>query len=568
MKFLLVALNAKYIHTNLAVRSLAAYVGEELSSYVEIAEYTINMQKEEVVADIVRRKPDAVGFSCYIWNMVMIEAIVADLHLILDDLPIWLGGPEVSYDTQERLRRLPYLAGIIAGEGEAAFLEILQKLVHSEPREKQSLVLQSSNPIDLTQVPFWFLQKANENPMQPGKDQIIYYESSRGCPFGCAYCLSGRDQMLRFRDLEVVKAELDVFLRSKVAQVKFVDRTFNADRRRAREMIRYLQAHDNGVTNFHFEIAGDLLEDEDLVLFGTLRPGFVQLEIGIQSTNVDTLKAISRSVDQEELWNKIEVIRAAGNVHQHLDLIVGLPYEDYASLKRSFDRVYMARPQQFQLGFLKVLKGSMLATRTKEWGIVYSSQPPYEVISTTWISYEEIQKLKQVENALNNYYNSGQYTCTLPILEGLYETPFALYEALGEFHRTIPGVRESSSRISRYEKLFDFVCRYFPTYQKIVREKLTFDFYLRENAKTRPKFAPDREQWAESIRQFYRQEALQKKVLTTYGDCDSSQLRRLTHIEVFSDRAWLFDYQMRNPFTNNAQAIDISDYFQFSKKRT
>jgi radical SAM superfamily enzyme YgiQ (UPF0313 family) len=582
MTFLLVGINAKYIHSNPALYSLRAYAGEELAQYVELSEYTINQAKSSILADIYRRSPDAVGFSCYIWNISLIMEIAQDLAQIRPNMPIWLGGPEVSYDSERLLEIYPFITGIIAGEGEAAFRNLLltyqrQLLIQDisvaisdgasdmgygtvsdDSSDKVSGVIYGTCITHLEDVPFIYEGTLLSEAF---RHKIIYYESSRGCPFHCAYCLSGGIGGLHFRDIEVVKKELGYFLAQKVKQVKFVDRTFNAKKTHAMEIWKYLLEHDNGVTNFHFEIAADLLDEEELTCLGKMRPGLVQLEIGVQTTNPLTLKTIDRVTNQEVLRKNILTIQENRNIHQHLDLIAGLPYEDYESFGRSFNWVYNLHPQQLQLGFLKLLKGSPLALRAEELGLLYSHTPPYEILATPHLPYDDLLRLKQIEALLDVYYNSGQFTRTLSRLEAAYTEPFSLYEDLAAFWYEHGLGTDPSSRESRYEALLAFVDHTFPTETPMYRELLLYDMYLRENLKSRPKFAFPQESYKEEIRQFYRQETLSPKYLQGYDTCTPRQLQRMTHIEYFQytdpPGYILFDYQNPDPLTHNANTIAI-----------
>ena len=366
MKILLVAINAKYIHSNLAVYCLNSYAAKR-GIEVELTEYTINHRQDDILMDIYQRKPDVVAFSCYIWNLEFVQDIAADLYKVLPDLEIWGGGPEVSYDAEKFLAKHPEFRGIMKGEGERTFCELaglyqiygkeaVNKLdechgiVWRDPKGEISQGLPQA-PISLDEVPFIYEEYEN---MMPFENRILYYETSRGCPFSCSYCLSSIEKSVRIKSPEKTERELDFFLENKVPQVKFVDRTFNCNHAYAYRIWKYIGEHDNGVTNFHFEIGGDLLHEEDFLLFDTFRPGLVQFEIGVQSTNPDTLKAIRRTADWDLLQKNVARIHARGNIHQHLDLIAGLPYEDFNTFKKSFCDVYAMKPDQFQLGFLKV----------------------------------------------------------------------------------------------------------------------------------------------------------------------------------------------------------------------
>lgn len=585
MKFLLVALNAKYIHSNPALYSLRAYAGEELQEHVEIAEYTINHAFTDVLADIYQRKPDVIGLSCYIWNIEQILELVTELGKLLPQVPIWLGGPEVTYDAPKLLEKYSVVTGIMVGEGEETFRQLLDCYVNRG--EVGTEMLQQipglclpegfTAPRELTDIsvlPFLY------EDMVPFQNRIIYYESSRGCPFRCSYCLSSIDKKVRLRDISVVKKELQFFLDKKVKQVKFVDRTFNCNHDHAISIWKYLTENDNGVTNFHFEIAADLLKEEELDLLGQMRPGLVQLEIGVQSSNPKTLEAIHRVMDVEKLEEVVARINAGKNVHQHLDLIAGLPYEDYESFGRSFNRVYAMEPEQLQLGFLKVLKGSEMCERAAEYGIYYTDKAPYEVLFTKWLSFEDVLRLKKIEEMVELYYNSNQFVHTLRFLEQAFETPFKMYEELAAFYERKGYFTNSPARSYRYQVLLEFACEYDEQYKDVYRELLTYDMYLRENLKSRPEFAKELTAYKEQFRAFYRQEEENREYLPTYEAYDSKQLSRMTHLEAFGYPVWermdrnvtnvsnmveaevkdyfvLFDYQERSPLTGEARTVVV-----------
>lgn len=573
MKFLLVAVNAKYIHSNPAVYSLKRFAGEYTDA-VEIAEYTINNRMEDILEDIYRRKPDAIGFSCYIWNIGMVEKLMGELHKLLPRLPVFLGGPEVTYDADMLLRKYPYLTGIFIGEGEATFAQVVKYYVKKNPESLEDipgLMLRSGmtperKPLNLTDVPFLY------DDMAPFTNRIIYYETQRGCPFRCSYCLSSIDKTVRFRDIEVVKKELAFFLEKKVKQVKFVDRTFNCNHDHAMAVWQYLYEHDNGVTNFHFEIAGDILREDEIALVAKMRPGLVQFEIGVQSTNTDTLREIRRVMDIEKLKQVVAALKAAHNVHIHLDLIAGLPYEDYDSFARSFDDVYAMEPEQLQLGFLKVLKGSYMAEMAESYGLVYTDYAPYEVLYTNWLSFTEICRLKRIEEMVEIYYNSGQFAHSLPVMIADFgQGAFAFYEALADFYEEQGFFVETPSRIYRYQALLSFAKTIHPEREELYKELLLFDLYVRENLKSRPDFAPDLHDLQPVIHAFYKKEESERRYLPHLSEIPAPQLSRMTHLEPFSYSVWatdvsevkrlpeqaflLFDYDHRDPLTREAKVL-------------
>lgn len=699
MKFLLVAVNAKFIHSNPAIYSLRACAGEELGKHVELAEYTINQYATDILADIYARKPEVLAFSCYIWNWRMIQDILTELPKILPDMPIWLGGPEVSYEAASILEQYPRITGIMVGEGEATFRELLELYVNRSTRnqivektggkegqdsfrsqlscnnksstrklpskelhykqlyskelhtkeldskelyskeldtkeldtkeldskeldskeldsmelvskefqstelhtkelhskELHSKELQSMDK-ELEKIAGLFLHSGMTRPrpltnmtqlpflyqnLEPFENRIIYYESSRGCPYRCSYCLSSIDKRVRLRDINMVHKELQYFLDQKVAQVKFVDRTFNCNHTHAMSIWRYLLEHDNGVTNFHFEISADILKEDEIAVLNQMRPGLVQLEIGVQSTNPETIQAIDRVMNVKRLKEIVSAIHSGENIHQHLDLIAGLPYEDYKSFGHSFDQVYDMKPDQLQLGFLKVLKGSPMYERAKKYGICYQSQPPYEVLYTKWLSYDEILLLKQIEEMVELYYNSNQFTHMLPFLAQAFTSPFVMFEKLAAFYKKGGYFINSPSRAYRYQLLLEFAEEYDGKNTDIYRELLTFDLYLRENMKSRPSFAPQQNLYREKIRNFYHREVMERKYLPGHLQYDEKQISKMTHMEPFYYPVWekelareqfseateerfvtfvLFDYQQRSPLNHEARTVILKEW--------
>lgn len=567
MKILLAAVNAKFIHTNLAVCSLQAYAGEHVKGAdVEIAEYTINQQKDDILMDIYRRRADILCFSCYIWNLDYIEELVRDMAKLRPDMPIWLGGPEVSYDAPDVLARLPEVTGVMKGEGEETFAGLCRFYQGCEGdglRSLRGIAFRDTdgtvrdNPwrpvMDLNDVPFVY------HHMETFRNKIIYYESSRGCPFSCSYCLSSVDKQLRFRDLGTVRRELQFFIDQEAQQVKFVDRTFNCRHEHAAAIWKYIAEHDRGITNFHFEVAADLLNEEELEILGSMRPGLVQLEIGVQSTNPDTIREIRRTMDFGRVRRAVERIREKGNIHQHLDLIAGLPFEDMESFARSFDDVYALGPDQLQLGFLKVLKGSYMEEKKQEYGLVYKSRPPYEVLYTRWLSYEDMMRLKGIEEMVEVYYNSRQFTHTLEALKAGYPSAFLMYDGLAGFYEEQGLGQVQHKRSARYEILLRYITAEFPEEEERFRELLTYDYYLRENAKSRPEFAGEYKVSKEALRTFYEKEEAQRRYLPAYRDYDRNQMRKMTHLEYFAQKGIyvLFDYRERNALSRDARACRV-----------
>ena len=576
MKILLGAVNAKYIHSNPAVYSLRAYAietGRCKKEEIQVAEYTINHRLEDIRSDLFRRSPQFVGFSCYIWNISLIRSLIPDLVRILPGVPIWLGGPEVSFDCGEILRTMPQVKGIMRGEGEETFASLAQlyeetKMAPSDLqlsaidgisfRGEDGEIIETPDrePLALDRIPFYY----KDIPPEQMEHRIVYYESSRGCPFSCAYCLSSVEKGLRFRSLSKVLEELDYFLEQKVPQVKFIDRTFNCKKSHAMAIWNHILEKDRGITNFHFEIAADLLDEEELELLGQMRPGLVQLEIGVQSTNPETLKAIHRPTDLKKIGCTTARINEGKNIHQHLDLIAGLPFEDFASFQNSFNQVYAMRPEQLQLGFLKVLNGSPMEAMANGYGIVSSPNPPYEVLFTPWLSYKEVLALKGVEEMVEIHYNSRQFVTAMSLMEREFASPYEMFEALARYYEREGLDRLSHSRMARFEILWNFISGLGLGAETMeeYRDALMTDLYLRENAKSRPSFA--------RAPSYARQQAVRllngreenPPVLMEYRQMDSGQRARLFHLEEMRDGSLLlFDYRRRDPLSYNAVCWEI-----------
>lgn len=604
MKILLAAVNAKYIHSNLGIYSLKSYADGKLglregSPVIELAEYTINHQLDYILQDIYRQRPDVIGFSCYIWNIEYVKALGADLKKVLPGLSIWLGGPEVSYDAGKVLEENLWADGIMKGEGEETFAQLAGLYVDKEPEDAKccgqtmddqhsvNLCKKSERArefqaglehipgltfrlgdgtladtglrkvMDLSLIPFPY----RHIRLKDLEHRIIYYESSRGCPFSCSYCLSSIDKTVRLRSLSLVMDELAYFLEAGVPQVKFVDRTFNCNREHAMGIWQFIQDHDNGVTNFHFEIAADLLDRPEIELLGRMRPGLVQLEIGVQSTNPETLQSIRRKTDIGEIRRITHTINGGRNVHQHLDLIAGLPEENLWSFMNSFNQVYSMEPEQLQLGFLKVLKGSYMEEMARSYGLTYSDRPPYEVLSTRWLSYGDILELKGVEEMVEVYYNSRQFTSTLDALGKEYPSPYDMFLDMSRYYRENGLTGMSHSRIARYEILYSIICRLSaPAATERYRDLLMYDLYLRENVKSRPSFARDQGMYKTAVREFFQREETTPLYLKDYKGYDYRQMSKMAHVEAMGDGSLvLFDYKRRDPLTYNAWAGIINN---------
>lgn len=653
MRFLLCGINAKYIHSNLAIFSLKAYADRKKIPGAEIIlkEYTINNYVEDILQDLYEEKADVVIFSCYIWNISFVRELAAELKKVSPDVKIWAGGPEVSYAANKFLMENPAFDLIMQGEGEEVFSELIRLTVEEKCRikdvykqseskkvlsgivekrysiERKQAVKEEkdiedkyfagednvypTNYIDMSKlqklqgIAVWdfsgeaALGNAESNIGNKTKiintgfatlmdmdtipfvyedfhlfeHKILYYETSRGCPFCCSYCLSSVDKTVRFRSLPIVKKELDAFLEAKVPQVKFVDRTFNCNRRRAIDIWSYLVEHDNGITNFHFEISSDLLGEEELELFAKMRPGLIQLEIGVQSTNGETVDAIHRHMDLDKLFHYVDRVHELGNIHQHLDLIAELPYENYERFGCSFDDLYAHEPDQLQLGFLKVLKGTMMEEEVKKYSILYRNQPPYEVLGTKWLSYDEIILLKGVEELVELYYNSGQYTLTLKYAVPFFESPFRFYEMFSAWYRGKGYHKLNHNRLEKYNILREFLREHIDENEwDTLDEIMLYDMYLRENVKGRPAWAKDTAQYKKEWKALYREQG--EKLFpedVQAGIYDSKRAANQSHIEVFEINIkkfeqsgqvekkqvfCLFDYSRRNPLNRAARTVE------------
>ena len=653
MRFLLCGINAKYIHSNLAIFSLKAYADRKKIPGAEIIlkEYTINNYVEDILQDLYEEKADVVIFSCYIWNISFVRELAAELKKVSPDVKIWAGGPEVSYAANKFLMENPAFDLIMQGEGEEVFSELIRLTVEekcrikdvykqSESKKVLSGIVEKRYSIERKQAvkeekdiedkhfagednvyPTNYIDMSKLQKLQgiavrdfSGKaalgnaesnienktkiintgfatlmdmdtipfvyedfhlfeHKILYYETSRGCPFCCSYCLSSVDKTVRFRSLPIVKKELDAFLEAKVPQVKFVDRTFNCNRQRAIDIWSYLVEHDNGITNFHFEISSDLLGEEELELFAKMRPGLIQLEIGVQSTNGETVDAIHRHIDLDKLFHYVDRVHELGNIHQHLDLIAGLPYENYERFGCSFDDLYAHEPDQLQLGFLKVLKGTMMEEEVKKYSILYRNQPPYEVLGTKWLSYDEIILLKGVEELVELYYNSGQYTLTLKYAVPFFESPFRFYEMFSAWYRGKGYHKLNHNRLEKYNILREFLREHIDENEwDTLDEIMLYDMYLRENVKGRPAWAKDTAQYKKEWKALYREQG--EKLFpedVQAGIYDSKRAANQSHIEVFKINIkkfeqsgqvekkqvfCLFDYSRRNPLNRAARTVE------------
>ncbi|MBR5486298.1 MAG: B12-binding domain-containing radical SAM protein [Oscillospiraceae bacterium] len=571
MKTVFAAINAKYVHTNLAVRYMQCLAEQHGGYETEFVEYTINHRILQLMREIYLLKADCIVFSCYIWNIQMVLELCEELKKVSPNCKIVLAGPEVSYDSEQLLEKYPFVDAVIRGEGEPVlipFLEWVNGVCTAE--QVPSLSWRSENGINSTQsAP---LPSLDVLPF-PYKDlnelggRILYFEASRGCPFRCGYCLSSIGTGVRFMPLEQVFAAMDIFLANKVRQVKFVDRTFNCNKNYALAIWKYLSEHDNGVTNFHFEIAGELLDDETMDFLKTVRKEQFQFEVGVQSTNNETLAGITRKTHIPSLFEICKKIDSFGNIHQHLDLIAGLPYEDKKSFANSFNDVYALRPQQLQLGFLKVLKGSAIHRQKQEFGIIYTTRAPYEVMATKWLSYDDILSLKQTEDMVERYYNSGRFSNILEQLVPLFATPFDFYEQLGSYFSQQGHHLKNQTKEQLYTILRDFCIEKGLQFTDFMEECCLLDICLHEKPKKLPEFIKNRlnDDYQKQIIEFYDNTENITRYLPEFEGENGKRISRIAHLQVFAydmasgerkTTAMLFNYEKRG-LTGKAESFEI-----------
>ncbi|MCL2873593.1 MAG: B12-binding domain-containing radical SAM protein [Defluviitaleaceae bacterium] len=509
MKILLTTLNAKFIHSSLALRNIKDFAGE-YSENVTLSEFTINQTENFILSEIFKQKPDIIGFSCYIWNIKQVLSLVSSIKKIMTDVKIILGGPEVSYEFEPILRDYP-VDVIVIGEGEMAFYNLLKHYVNSEigladisgiayMTNEGNIISSIGEILELNAIPF-----AYEGGFSELENKIIYYESSRGCPYSCGYCLSGSSSNVRYLNSERVFSDLTRFLNSKVSQVKFIDRTFNSNKYHAMNIWEFLIKNDNKITNFHFEICADLLNFDEIAILKKARKGLFQFEIGIQSTNAQSLKEIGRITNLDKIYENVRLIKELGTIHQHLDLIAGLPYEDYLSFKKSFNEVFAVSPEMLQLGFLKILKGSKIREAAPKHGIIFKDNADYEVLTTSWLTYSEILQLKSIEHVLELFYNSGQFGSSIKYLISFFDSPFEFFERIAEYWNEMEYHGISHSKINLYIKIYDFAISFLNIDEtKIIKELLLFDLLSNEKLKSLPDGLPfGKEENKEFVRDFY-----------------------------------------------------------------
>jgi radical SAM superfamily enzyme YgiQ (UPF0313 family) len=538
MKVLLTTLNAKYVHTSLALWYIYQFCR---SDYPELLfrEFNINQDLSWVQGEIYLERISVVAFSCNIWNIEQILIISRRLKTLVPEMQIVLGGPEVSADPESILEKNPWVDFIVTGEGEVTFKEWLSVLSRPNPDwgKIQGLAFRTPDgpvrtgkrpPIaDLSMLPFPY-----PNDLSEFRQKLVYYETSRGCPNRCQYCLSGIEEGVRFFSMERVKLDLLSFIAAEIAQVKFVDRSFNANPGWAKEIWRFLISHPCR-TNFHFEIAGDRLDDESINLLKSAPPGMFQFEIGVQSTNRETLEMIQRKMDFERLSVQVSKLLQNTPVFVHLDLIAGLPGEDYQSFGKTFNDNLLLKPDRLQLGFLKLLHGSGIRDRAGEYGYLFTEETPYEVMANHWISYDEILKLKTIEDLLERYYNSGKYKSAFRYLIPRFPTPFILFELLADWWK-----KQGFDQVSHKVKdQYGYLLQFYGTFQKeeaILRNLLKYDLLSNERMVELPEWAGTANPDVKSAGyQFWRDQTRRDRLVPEFDGLAIRDLQRKVLFEEF-----------------------------------
>lgn len=543
MKVLITTLNSKFIHSSLSIRYLKSYVKNEFSD-IEIQEYTINQNIDYIVRDIFKKNADVVAFSCYIWNIEHILQISEALKLVNPNIKIILGGPEVSFDGEELIKNNHFIDFIIYGEGEETFKELLINLKNKDGDYKniKGLIFQEEGKIYVTD-PRPLIQNLDiipspfEDELEDLKNRIVYFESSRGCPFNCRFCLSSTIKGVRFFSIERVKRDLKRLIDAKVKQVKFVDRTFNARKDYALEIMNFIVEQNVSNINFHFEVTAHLLDEDILSFLQNVPKGLFQFEIGVQSTNPKTLEAIDRVTNIEKLKNVVTRIKSYNNIHQHLDLIAGLPYEDIDSFKNSFNEIYSLRPEKLQLGFLKLLKGSELRNRKELYGFKFLNKPPYEVLENNYIKYKDMIKLKRIEDLVEKYGNEFYFENSLNyIMNNFYESPFDFYESFAEYWEKEGLSNISHGRTDLYKILLNFYKERTNKNEELFKDILRFDFICNTKSPTIPEFMKNsNEDIPKQMKhEFLKKREILEKYLPKYLNLPTKKIVNEVYIEKFN----------------------------------
>ncbi|MDF2669235.1 MAG: radical protein [Paenibacillus sp.] len=496
MKVVVSSLNAKYIHTCLALRYLKSFCGDEFD--VEMAEYTIKDPVMNIVSDLYQKNPDVIGFSCYIWNIEETIQVVRMLKKIRPELVIMLGGPEVSYDTDYWMKRIPEVDYIVMGEGEETFLHLLRELsgapqVKPKPhlifgiayRKGEEVFLNPGRPkLALDEIPS--PHRFPEDHAALGK-RVVYFETSRGCPFSCQFCLSSIEVGVRYFDLERTKADLLHLIDSGAKLIKFVDRTFNIKRDYAMEIFKFLIDNHGGSCVFQFEITADIMRPEVLdYLAEQAPPGIFRFEIGVQSTNDTTNELVMRKQNFTKLTRTVSKVKNSGKIDQHLDLIAGLPEEDYHSFRKTFNDVFALQPEELQLGFLKMLRGTGLRKDAEKYGYVFMDHAPYEILGNRLLSFSDIVRIKRVEDVLEKYWNAHRLDHTVGyLIREYFDSPFDFFQQFGDFWDTQGWQRIGHQLEDLFTRLQAFLQHRDTPGMDVIEGLMKLDYFLNHKYKPR-----------------------------------------------------------------------------------
>ncbi len=554
MKVILVGVNSKFVHSNLAIRYLKAYT-EDLNYTCKNMEFSINDRVERVVEELLQEKPNFIGFSCYIWNIDFIIQLANLIKLVNPDIEIAYGGPEVTYNPKEFLST-NVGEYVIEGEGEESYRELiinkLKEINNGEIIESiTGIYIKRKNNIsyggkrslmDMNNIIFPYDEAENLD------NKIVYYEGSRGCPFNCKYCLSSTIHGVRFLDINRVRKELKFFIEKGVSLVKFVDRTFNCNKVFANAIWEFLIA-EGGETIFHFEISADLLSIESIEILKRAPKDMFQFEIGVQSTNEEVLKSINRTIKFSDISKKVRELNELNNIKQHLDLIAGLPGENYESFKKSFNDVYKIEPEELQLGFLKLLKGSQMRDESDKWGIVYSPYPPYEVLKTKDITYDELIRLKKVEHMVDKYLNSGKFNNIIKffLCSNVFAEPFDFYYELSRFFEWKGYFARNISSNTYYELFMEFNKEVVKGNELVLRDIIKYDYLCFNNKRGIPEFMKEN-----------MDKSMEKNI--------KSKLQEEKYIDNTSQVA-IFKFMIdMQEFINNKNVVNCENFILFDKE--
>lgn len=544
MKILLTTLNSKFIHTNLAIRYLNQMVKDIEDIDVDIREYTINNELDFILKDIYANNYDVILFSTYIWNVNDIVKICNNLKKVNKNVKIALGGPEVTYDSEESMKKYDFVDYILYGEGELVFRDFVKSLKGDiDIKDVDGLVYRNNGEIvrnkpmkdienlDIIPSPYVDLNKAEY------ENRIVYYETSRGCPFNCQYCLSSTLQGLRYFSIDRVKSDLKALIDARVSQIKFIDRTFNANKKFAMEIMQFLMENDNDYTTYHFEVTAHLLTEDMLEFLKECKEGLFQFEIGVQTTNEKVLEAVGRRDDFSKLSYVVQKIASYRNIHQHLDLIAGLPYEDYNSFENSFNDVFNLGIEHLQLGFLKMIKGTGIRNNADEHEFRYKDYPPYEVLYNKYITYNEILKLKDIEEILERYFNSKNFVLSMRyIIHNYYkESPFKFFEDFATYFDKNGYFNMSQGKNQLYKILLDFYTEQINKNIELFTEIIKYDYISLGKTSNVPGFMSkiEVEDFKNRCHLFLQNEENLLKYIPRFENTPAKQIIKHVHFEPF-----------------------------------